>query len=97
MGVEKYLVLVFGSKRDRFLCERIEINLILEWGSNWLDFCNGVEMNLISVPGSEFDLVLMLGSKVTCFLCGGSELTVCGPTLTFFECDGLFIWCLCAL
>ena len=45
--------------------------------------------------GIEFDLILVLGSKVTCFLYGGSNFAVCGPTLTCWERDGLFIWFLC--
>ena len=44
--VEKYLVLVCGSKLARFLRGGIEIDLIFEWGSNWLDFSNGVEFYL---------------------------------------------------
>ena len=49
MGVKKYVVLVCGSKLNRFLCGDIEIDLILEWGSNWLDFNGGVEINVIFV------------------------------------------------
>ena len=75
MGVEKYLVLVCGSKLTRFLCGGIKINLILEWGSAWLHFSSGVEITLIFAWGIEFDLVLVLVSKSTCFLSGGSKLT----------------------
>ena len=53
MGVEKHLVLVFGSKLNWFLCEGIEVDLILEWGSNWLDFSSGVETNLTLCEGSN--------------------------------------------
>ena len=52
-------------------------------------------MNLILVCGSEFDLVLVLGSRVTFFLCGGAKLNVCGPKLTCFECDDQLTWFLC--
>ena len=45
--------------------------------------------------GTEFDLILVLGSKVTCFLCGGSTLIVCGPKLACLECDDQFTWFLC--
>ena len=44
------------------------------------------------MSGIEFDLVLMLGSKLTCFVCGGAKLTVCGPKLTCFECDDRLTW-----
>ena len=37
----------------------------------------------------------MFGSKVTCFLCGGSKLTVCGPKLTCLEFDDRLNWFLC--
>ena len=69
------------------MCGDIEIDLILEWGSNWLDFNGGVEINVIFVGGIEFDFVLVLGSKVTCFWCGGSESTAYEPKLACFECD----------
>ena len=42
--------------------------------------------------GIEFDLVLVLGSKVTCFLCGRAKLTVCGPKLSYVECDDRLTW-----
>ena len=42
MGVEKYLVLVDGSKLSWFLCGDIEIDLILESGSKCLDISRGV-------------------------------------------------------
>ena len=43
------------------------------------------KLNLTFVWGIEFGLVLVLGSKVTSFRCGGSKLTVCGPKLNCFE------------
>ena len=89
------LVLVWASKLTWFLCGGIEIDLILELASNWLDFSGCVEINLIFVWGIEFDLVLVLGSKVTWFLCGGSKLTVCEPKLICFECDDGLTWFLC--
>ena len=63
MGIEKNLVLVCGSKFAWSLCEGIEIDLILEWGSIGLDCSNSVEINLIVVCGMECDLVLVLISK----------------------------------
>ena len=42
---------------------------------------------MIFVGGIEFDFVLVLGSKVTCFWCGGSESTAYEPKLACFECD----------
>ena len=42
--------------------------------------------------GIEFDLVLVLVPKVTCFLCGGSKLNVCGPKLTFLGFDDQLTW-----
>ena len=32
-------------------------------------------------------MVVVLGSKVTCCLCGGSIVTVDGPKLHFSDCD----------
>ena len=52
------------------LCGGLEIGWILEWRSKWLDFCSGVEINLIFVWGIEFDLVLVLGSNVACLRAG---------------------------
>ena len=52
-----------------------KIDLTLEWGSNWLGFSGGVEITLIFVWGIECDFVLVLGSKLACFLRGGSKLT----------------------
>ena len=46
VGVEKYLVLVFGSNFSWFLRRGIEADLRLEWGSDCLDFNGGVEINL---------------------------------------------------
>ena len=83
-----------GSKLTWLLCGS-EIDLILGWGSNWLDFSSGVEINLISVWGIESYLVLVLGSKVTCFLSGGSKLTVRGPKFTCFRCDDWLTRFLC--
>ena len=57
MGVEKYMALVCGSKLKRFLCGGIEIDMILERGSNRLDFSSGVEINLTSVHRIEIDRV----------------------------------------
>ena len=74
MGVEKYLVLVCGWNLTWFLCGGIEIDLILELVSNWLDFSSCVEINLIFVLGIEFDLVLVLGSNVTCSFVWGIEI-----------------------
>ena len=92
MGLDKYLVSVSVSQLPSFLCGGIEIDLISEWGSNWLDFRRWAEINLIFVLEIELDLVLVLGSKVTCFLCGRSKLTVCGLKLTYFESDDRLIW-----
>ena len=73
MGVEKYLVLVCGSKLAWFLCGDIEIDLVLECGSKCiylsskLDFCVrdrislgfsiGIERYLCFVRGIEIDRV----------------------------------------
>ena len=92
MGLDKYLVLVSVSQLPSFLCGGIEIDLNSEWGSNWLNFRRWAEINLIFVLEIELDLVLVLGSKVTCFLCGRSKLTVCGLKLTYFESDDRLIW-----
>ena len=54
------MVLVRGSNLTRFLCGGIEIDLILEWGSNWLDFISGVKINLIFVRGIEIDRVCVV-------------------------------------
>ena len=94
-GGEKFLVLVCRSKLNCILCGSIGVDLILEWGSNWLDFSTGVEIISIFVWGVEFDLVTVLGWKVKWFLCGGSKLTVCGPKLTCFECDDRLTCFLC--
>ena len=77
-----------------FLCEGrkilgfsvwIDINLVFVRRHH--NFSGDIEINLIFVWGIEFDLDLMLGSKVTCLLCGGGKLTVCGPKLTCFDGD----------
>ena len=100
-GVENYLRLVCVSEITRFLFRGIELDLISKRGSNWLDFSSGVEINLISVWGFHFDLVLVSESSVACFLCGGPKLTLCGPKLTYFECDGrlicFFVWVVVAI
>ena len=61
------------------------MDLILERGSSCHDFRVEIDINLIFVRGIQFDLVLVLVLKVTCFLCGGAKLTVCGPKSTCFE------------
>ena len=45
--------------------------------------------------GIEFDLVLVIGSKLNCFLCGGSKLIACGPKSTCVRCGNRLIWPLC--
>ena len=95
MGLDKYLVSVSVSQLPSFLCGGIEIDLNSEWGSNWLNFRRWAEINLIFVWEIELDLVLVLGSKVTCFFGGRSKLTVCGPKLTYFRSDDRLIWFLC--
>ena len=47
----------FSKMLTLFFCRGIEIDLILEWGSNWLDFSAGVEVNFIIVWEIEFDFV----------------------------------------
>ena len=47
------------------------MNLILECRSNGLDFNGDVAIALIFVWGIEFDLFLVMGSKLTCFCAGG--------------------------
>ena len=42
-------------------CRGIEIGLILEWGSNWLDFSSGADINLIFEWGIEFWVGFMVG------------------------------------
>ena len=64
-GVEKYLVLVSGSKLTCFLCRGIEISLISQSGSNWLDFSDGVEIQLICV-GDRNWLRFSVGIKMDC-------------------------------
>ena len=64
MSVKKILVLVSGSKLAWFLCRNIGTGLLSEWGSNgldliwWrpnqLDFCVGVEFDLVSVLRSNW-------------------------------------------
>ena len=90
--VQKYLFLMCEYKLTWFLSGGIEIDMILQWGSIRHDFSIGVEINLILVWGFEFDLFLVLGSNLTCFLCEGSKLTVCGPKLSCFECDDRLTW-----
>ena len=80
VGVGKYLVLVSGLKLGWFLCRGIEIDLVIEWGSNWLHF-SGVEIELIFVWRIEFHFVLVLGSKLTCF-CAGGRGWLRGPKMT---------------
>ena len=94
MGVENYLVSVCGSKLYWFLCGGIEIDLILEWGSNWLDFSSGVDIIWFLCEGSNLSFCCSVGI-VTCFLRGGSKLTVRGPKLTCFECDDRWTCFLC--
>ena len=38
-----------------------------------------------------------LGVESDLVLCGGSQLTVCGPKLTCFKCDDRLTWFLCGL
>ena len=45
--------------------------------------------------GIEFNLVSEIGSKVTCFLSGGSKLTVCGSKLTCSKCCDRSTWFSC--
>ena len=52
-GVEKDLVLVWGSKLTCFLCWAIEIDFISEWASNWLHFTGGFEINYFLCRGSK--------------------------------------------
>ena len=66
VGVEKYLVLVRGSKLTLSLCGGIEIDLILEWGSNWFDFSSGVQLTWFLCEGSK---LTVCGPKLTCFKC----------------------------
>ena len=96
-GDRKILVLflVCGSKLTWFSCGGTEIDLILGWGSNWIDCSSGVEISLIFVGGIEFDLVLVFGSRVTCFLCVGSKLDSYRPKLTRFEFDDRLVWFWC--
>ena len=93
--VQKYLVLVYGSKLTWFLWAGIEIGLILDWGSIWHDFSSGVEINLIFLWGIEFDLVLVLGSKVTFFV-RGIEIDRVRAEINLFwvwwSIDLVFVW-----
>ena len=73
----KYLVLVYGSKLSSFLCRRIEIDLILEWG---LDFSGGVEINLIFMCG---------GSNLTSFWCWYRNWLVFGAGARNWLCANL--------
>lgn len=58
-----------------FFVSGYRIDLIFEWGASWLDLCGGVEVYLIFVRGIEFDFVLVLILRLTCFLCGRSILS----------------------
>ena len=84
MGVGNDLVLVSGSILAWSLFRGIETDLLLEWGSNCLDFSGGVDVKLIFVWGIEFDFVLLLGSELFFLLCGGSKLTLRAEKLTCF-------------
>ena len=83
-GVQKYLVLASGSKLTWFFSGGIEIDFSLERGSKWHDFSGGVEINVF-VWGVEFDFFLVVASKLTCFLCGGSKLTMCRANWLVFR------------
>ena len=70
------LVLYGWSKSTWLLCAgRKALVLHRNWlvfcagGRNWLDFSMGIELDLISVSGSE-DLVFVGGSKMTFFVSG---------------------------
>ena len=65
VGIEFNLSLCGGKNIFRF-CMRTENHLVLV----------STELDFVFVGGIEFDFVLVLGSSLTCFLCGGSKLTV---------------------
>ena len=82
--VEKYLVLVYGSKLAWFWCagrKRLVFSVGIDWlscyagGRNWLGFCMLAEYHLILVWASNLTSFLYLWSKLTCFHCGGRNLT----------------------
>ena len=56
-----------------FFCGGIEVDLVLEWDQNWLDFGDGVETNLVFTCGIEIDLVFASGSNFDCVSCGGQN------------------------
>ena len=70
----------------------IEINTAFVSGHrNRLDIRMGIEIDLISVMGSKLTWFLCGWPKMTWFQCGGSELTlisVMGSKLTWFLCGG---------
>lgn len=88
---------VSGSKQVGFLFRGIgKIDLLLEWGSNWLNFSGGFEMYLILVPRIEFDFDLGLGSKWTCFCARGLNWLCAGRNWHAFS--GVINWfdfCVC--
>ena len=94
VGVGKYLGFGCASNLRCFLWLGIEIDLILEWGSNRLDFSCGVKMNLIFVWDRSW-LRLSVGVERTWFLWWVSKSAVCWPKLTCFECDGRLVWFWC--
>ena len=59
-----------GSRKWISFSLRIVVNLSLtwEWGSNWFDFSDGIQINLVFVRGNEIDWVSEWGSKLTFFV-----------------------------
>ena len=72
-----------GRKTFRFRVW-IEMNFFFVSGHRNLVDCSGVEINLCFVWRIEFQFDLVLGSRLTCFLCGGTKLTLSGPKLIWF-------------
>ena len=86
VGIEIDLPSVLGSKLT-WLCVGDRKWLVFVRGSNRLGFRMRAENGLFSVWGS-IGLVLVRGSKLTCFLCGWSKLTWLrceGWNLTWFQ------------
>ena len=84
VAVENYLFLVWESKSTRLVCQDIEIDSILEWGSKltWFQWWNLTYFVFRTrdrrwlgfIVGIEIDLFSRPGSKLTSFPCAGREL-----------------------
>ena len=90
-AVESDLLIVSGTKWTCFLCRGIELDLVLEWDRNWLDFSDGVQINLSFLWGSNLTGSQCRGRNGF-FLCVSFDkglVLVSGSTLTLLFCDDI--------